>query len=166
MNRNLLSFRLPLLILASALCPACGDLVEPGRNKAEDIPNGFPFIWTLTDAGGRTIQAKIIGRDPQSLTIIRLSDSARFQLAFDRLSERDRKRAEQLPIKTAPKEEEGILKLRRHALEELREEIRETESEYDNAQTSLESRGHASRLIRLRATEDELLREIQELKRH
>jgi hypothetical protein len=67
-------------------------------------PLAFPITRTLLDNTGRPLEATIIGRGVNSITVIRKSDRARFDIPLDRLAPSDQEFAKGLPLTPAPPE--------------------------------------------------------------
>jgi hypothetical protein len=138
----------------------------------------FPITRTLTDSTGRPLEATIIGRNTGSITVIRKSDGARFDIPYDRLSAEDRAFVVKLPLQAAivpapgsgadsspPKNSErGVIGFRRARLQEIEEQIRRNETLlYQIGPHTVKGRSIRSeneRLIRERA---EVAQEIYEL---
>lgn len=94
---------LSILILIAVLFTGCEKPGEtPGENRIVDIqaPSSFPFTRTLTDVQGRTIEARVIGRDTATVSLIRLSDNKQFQIPMSKLSSEDRDFLLRYPIFT------------------------------------------------------------------
>ena len=75
--------------------------VEPGTTVFEiEDPTTvtLPVEREITDAQGRTIAARIVGKDAFELKIVRLSDSQPFSLPISSLSEADRAFAKRIAI--------------------------------------------------------------------
>ncbi len=132
----------------------------------------YPIDRTLTDTQGRSITATIIGRDSDSITIVRHSDGKRFDLPLDRLSPPDREQIAKLPLAPAPVESiarsgdsSGVLKLRKGALKELDQEIEDLSVELNQATSPMKMRSLNSALDRLVGERMKLEAEITDLER-
>lgn len=156
-----------MILFGSLAFSGCTDSIESVIKKEKRKPPGptLPVDWTLTDTQGRSIDATIIGRELNSVTIVRRSDGRRFDLPFDRLGQPDRERAARLPLKPAPSEPTGLLKLRKASLSELETEIQQLATELRESTSPMKSRSLASRLDRLANERAELIAEIAELER-
>lgn len=86
-------------------------------------------------------------------------------MPFDRLGQPDRERAARLPLKPAPSEPTGLLKLRKASLSELETEIQELATELRESTSPMKSKSLASRLDRLANERAELIADIAELER-
>jgi hypothetical protein len=138
----------------------------------------YPVRRTVTDNTGRPLEATIIGRNATSITVIRKSDGARFEIPYNRLSEADQAFVVTLPLHAvsfpAPLEtadssptdnpERGILGFRRIRLQEVDRLIRKNENilfQMDSKSVKGRSlRSENERLIRERG---ELAEEISDL---
>lgn len=138
----------------------------------------FPITRTLTDNTGRPLEATIIGRNANSITVIRKSDGSRFDIPYNRLSAGDQTFVMSLPLRPAelpatgtaantPQEndpERGILGFRRIRLKELDEQIRSNEELlYQIGLKSVKGRSLKSENERLIKERAEVAREIYEL---
>jgi hypothetical protein len=119
--------------------------------------------WTLTDTQGRSIKATIIGRDSNSITIVRHSDGKRFDLPVDRLSPSDQNRIAKLPQASAPAAETGVLKLQKAKLQELNLEINQLSAELSQSTSTMKSRSLNSQIDRLMNERIKLEAEIAEI---
>ncbi|MEM9017488.1 MAG: hypothetical protein AAGC68_10780, partial [Verrucomicrobiota bacterium] len=99
----------------------------------EDQAPAIPTERVLTDKQGRQIEARIIGRNLETLTIVRLSDSKQFELPIERLSPVDQTFAKELPLVAASPSKKpdvkvadtGPIVFKRARLEEINREISE-----------------------------------------
>lgn len=177
-------------LAGTVLLPGCGDWTEQVSRTLENPPkvplledNGdsgssridevsLPVDRTLTDTQGRSITATIIGRQPDSITIVRHSDGKRFDLPLDRLSKPDREQVAKLPMTPAPAESvgryagaSGTLKLRKGALKELDQEIEDISTQMKQTPSRMKIRSLNSALDRLVGERVKLEAEIAELER-
>jgi|GEM_PF-2954150 len=104
MNRRRVAF-----LLAGTLLTGCGDPVgrlEKSLGITEpDYPEpkpSLPLDRTLTNESGKTLEVTVIGRDADSVTIIRKADGMRFVYSINSLSKKDRDFANSLPLTPAP----------------------------------------------------------------
>jgi len=176
---------LGVALAGTVLLPGCGDWTEPVSLKPlENLPKvpllegngdsvvGLPVDRTLTDTQGRSITATIIGRQSDSITIVRHGDGKRFDLPLDRLSPPDREQVAKLPLTPAPAEPVGrnpepggIVKLRKGALKELDREIEDISTQLNQTPSSMKMRSLNSALERLKGERARLEAEIAELER-
>lgn len=171
-------------LAGTVLLPGCGDWTERVSQTLENLPKvpllegngdsvvGLPVDRTLTDTQGRSITATIIGRQSDSITIVRHSDGKRFDLPLDRLSPPDREQVAKLPLTPAPAEPVGrnpepggIVKLRKGALKELDREIEDISTQLNQTPSSMKMRSLNSALERLKGERARLEAEIAELER-
>lgn len=144
---------------------------EPSAKAAAppvaSIPSGFPVRWTLTDVEGRRLEATLVGRSADAVSLVREVDGKHYELPLARLAAADRARVESLPVqpaplgtepaasngnpKAAPKtaSESGILRLRLAALEEKRQTAATLRANYAKAVGKIEQRTLASQIERL-----------------
>ena len=176
---------LGVALAGSVLLPGCGDWTEPVSLKVKTAPEVpvpmpkavnkpivLPVDRTLTDSQGRSITATIIGRQSDSITIVRHSDGKRFDLPLDRLSPPDREQVAKLPLTPAPAEPVGrnpepggIVKLRKGALKELDREIEDISTQLNQTPSSIKMRSLNSALERLKGERARLEAEIADLER-
>lgn len=143
------------------------EVTELGRIP-EAVPT-FPVKWTLTDVGGRSIDATLIGRNGSAITLIRNSDGKRFELALDRLSPDDRTRVEKLPNKTPPSRhpmESSHYRMAQAKLDEIDAGINEMKVLYNTTNSEIQRRTAGSQLKRLQAARLELLEDHKELEKY
>lgn len=154
---------------------------KPGeRQPGATPPEGqtFPIQKTVTDNTGRTLKATIIGRNANSITVIRKSDGIRFVIPYTKLSAADQAFVTQLPLHAAPparsgpgsssstaNSDRGVLSFRRGKMEELNERIQKNEALlYQMDPRTIKARSVRSETNRLITERSELAREIADLK--
>ncbi|MDC0259542.1 hypothetical protein OAK43_04815 [Verrucomicrobiales bacterium] len=89
-----------LLLLTISSCQKLG---ESGGSDGDNESVSYPVSRLITDANGRELQVEILGRSDDQITIVRQSDSSRFDLPILKLSAADQSFVKRLPLKSAPK---------------------------------------------------------------
>lgn len=89
-----------LLLLTISSCQKLG---ESGGSDGDNESVSYPVSRLITDANGRELQVEILGRSDDQITIVRQSDSSRFDLPISKLSAADQSFVKRLPLKSAPK---------------------------------------------------------------
>lgn len=171
---------------AGGLCAlafvSCGELIpEPTpRKESTDtdriefgkIPAVVPTLpvrWKLADLEGRSIDAMIIGKSGDSITLIRMSDGKRFELPVLRLSEEDQKRVRSLPTKTAPSRhpsESSHYRMAQAKLDETDARIAELTSILNTSDSRIQIRSAHSEMERLLTQRVKLLEDLKELEKY
>ncbi len=165
--------------LAALVLAGCGDsdfLTLPplpttppsgeGTQKSTTPQPTLPARWTLTDVEGRTLQATIIGRNADTITIVREQDGKRFDLPVARLAEADRRRVATLPVRPAPPKspmESSLYRMRRAKLDELQARIDEVNRLISTTNSDIQWRSYNSELRRLYQEESKLHEELRKL---
>lgn len=116
------------------------ELAEPEEEPVTAEPVievvRLPVDRVLQDQEGRSIDATIIGREMETITIIRKSDSRRFDYPIAQLSEEDRQFVTELklhsapkerPAKTEPEKEDPYVQSRLDQIERLRLKLKDLE---------------------------------------
>ncbi len=140
-----------------------------GMDSASDNAVTLPVRWTLTDVEGRSLEANVIGRSANSVTLVRVSDGKRFDLPVARLSEGDRKRVARLPLVAAPQsspQESSIYRMRQAALGEAEARIVELRQMLNTTDSQIKKRSYTSEIKRLETERGDLLEEIREIESH
>ena len=190
-----MSFTSRILILSSAIVWAsfCFTSCEkPSQKEPEvEVPitppkSVFPFFRTMTDTKGRTIRAEVLGRDANTVTIVRSSDKRRFTLPLNTLSPQDQTHLLSLPI-TEPRAEDpaklksgisqrdskrrhkndyepsGYAKLLYARIEEKKKEIRDIREEMAGLDTqTIRSRTLSKRILKIENEIIEIEKQIAE----
>ena len=106
-------------------------LAIPGCDTREQRPpSPLPVHRTITDSKGRTLDAKIIGKDDESVTFIRESDGKRYTIPISRLVQEDQVFLRRFKNRTPKKEEveksepdPQFVASRKQELEKLRKRV-------------------------------------------
>lgn len=101
-----------------------------GNSRELDIK--YPLGRTITDSKGQKIKVTIIGKDPNSIFLIRKSDRMQVTFPIAKLSAKDQTFVSFLPIKSPPpvaksgpdSKEAGYLAIRENDLKRLRQQAR------------------------------------------
>jgi len=93
---GVLGFRSAILV-ATTLVGSSG--CEPVTTQTEQAQSAdFPIRRTIRDDRGRSIEVDIVARGSSELTFIRRSDQKKFTIPISRLSSRDERFVESLPM--------------------------------------------------------------------
>lgn len=118
----------------------------------------YPLGRTITDSEGNKTKVKIIGKDSNSLFLIRQSDGLSISYPIVKLSEKDQQFFSFLPMKTPPPisksgptpRESGYLSIRENDLKRLKQQARSMRRDLvKNRKKLLIRRGIEGRLITL-----------------
>ena len=71
--------------------------ISPDSPQPDPLAAAYPIDRLITDKKGRTIDAKITGKSPDSITFFRKSDGKRFEYPISDLSVKDKAFVEGLP---------------------------------------------------------------------
>lgn len=161
---------------------SCGELlpeptprkesVESDRLEYGKIPLVVPTLpvrWKLTDHSGRSIDAMIVGKSGDSITLIRVSDGKRFELPVVRLSEEDQKRVKPVPITMAPSRhplESSHYRMTHSKLDEVDARIAELKVIMRTSNSLIQIRSADSETERLQNQRLELLEDLKELEKY
>lgn len=161
----------PLLHLLGCERPKLVESPEPSAKAAAppvaSIPSGFPVRWTLTDIEGRRLEATLIGRSADAVSLVREVDGKRYELPLARLAAADRARVQSLPIRPVPFDPapaarpdtpsvpakadpaNGVLGLRLAAIEEKQQTAAALRANYAKAVGKIEQRTVLGQIERL-----------------
>lgn len=161
--------RLILLICVFAIAGCELEKVAP-----LELTPILPVVRTISDTRGRSMDAKIISRNSESVTFIRLSDSKTFTYPISQLSPDDQSFVVKLPITVAENQQtfskdqpkgQGVLVFLEARLKIVDAEIKEMSAR--SLQTdpfSIAGRSLKRDIEKLKTEKSKLLKEIAEAK--
>ncbi len=91
-------------IVLLAACQKKPVAIEETSASVEEVeaPQELPDKIKITDKQGRSLDVKIVGRSPEKISFLRLSDSKFFEWEISQLAEADQVIMKKLPIKAGP----------------------------------------------------------------
>lgn len=121
----------------------------------------LPVNRTITSSEGKALEVRIIGKEKDFITVERISDNARFEIPFSRLSEPDRRFIDRIHRSKAPKAPEPPAPPEADYIATRRALIEELESKADLYRKEIKSKTlskniHEKRLLDLQEIRAEI----------
>ena len=160
-----------VLLVACQKKPAVSEEPSSAIEETDEYGalQGLPDRMKISDKLGRSLEVKIIGRDSEKISFVRLSDSKVFEWKISQLAEADQEIIKKLPMIAAPSnsvvavQDRLFLTNRKKDLARLKKEIAELQKELP-ALLESSSKGISPRakgIERLIATKEEQVANLE-----
>lgn len=159
------------LFLVSCEKPSTGKTVEKRETVSSELVS-FPLVRNLRNKEGKEIEVTLVGRNMDTVTFVRVSDSLRFTTPIETFSSIDQEFLKTLPLVAPPVEENNespqddatdenrfssFVEARKKRIEEILDEIRDIDGKVRSLATQTNKRN------KLLKEKDKLRKEIATL---